>query len=685
MKIFQIKSLRLKILMFTLPMLLLTMTVLSWFTYQNSKQLINKEIETKMQYLLNSTIQEMQTKLVSHMKLPQTLARTVESAGDVMSKDKMYSLIGKYLTTNEETFGIGVWYEPYQYKDYLKFFGSYAYRFNGQILYSEDYNTESYNYPNQSWYKIAMDTADTIVWTDPYYDGNSKSTILTTAAPFYHFDGELRGVITANINFDHLQSIVSNIKAGTTGRALLVDKKGTYLFDKDKKKVLTANVANDSNESLSQAGKRMLAKPSGSTFYEDNGQNYRVYFQEVPETSWKLAMVIPESELFAPLNDLLVKSILIIAGAMLFVVILIYGFSSYLTGQIKKVNRFAESMAHGDFTNTIDIGSADELGNMSGQLNGMVLQLNGVLRKVYSSSDQVADTSVQLMLSTEQTAKAAEEISCQIQEVSVGSDVQVNQMNEANVKIHGTHERLKVMSDKMFSASSLIRHTLKQAQSGNEEIQEAVHLIQDVHSKTEESVRIIELLSAKSSEINKIVNLVSQISQRTTILALNAGIIASQSGTNGKAFAVVAQEIRGLAENSSEAGLEIQNLIREVQSEMKNAVFIMESSTKAVHSCKEKTESAGLSFDVIVSAVTEITEDTGAVGDDIGFIHSDMENLIEMIEKITEISVDSADRSTSVSAATEEQMASMQEISSSAAMLTDLAGELRRTVEIFRL
>lgn len=690
MKISVFRTLRAKILVIILPMIILAMMLLSWFTYINSEGLINREIDTKMQYLLDSTIHEMQTKLTAHLKLPVTLARTIESAGDVISKDTqgkdaLYKMIQQYLTTNDETFGIGVWYEPYQYKKYLKFFGTYAYRFNGQILYTEDYNTEAYNYPNQEWYKLGMNTTDTVLWTDPYYDENSKSTILTTTSPFYHYNGEFRGVVTANINFDNLQKIVDQIKVGETGWAFLVDKKGVYIVDNNVEKILKQNVADDPNQSLAMVGKKMMADQAGNAIYEENGHKYRVFFKEVPETSWRLALVIPEAELLSPLNNLMSKSIIIIVIALLFIVGILYYFSRYITIQIRKVNELAMSMAEGDFTKTIDIQSSDELGTMGTLLNRMVLSLNEVLRKVYDSSDQLAETSVQLSINTEQTTKAAEEIATSIQLVSSDNELQLNRTNDSNEKVVNTYNQLERMSGRISSVSNSTQMTLQTAKAGNDQIQETVQHIHFMHSKTDEAVLIIKQLNVKSKEINQIIDMVNQIALRTKILALNAGITASQAGSQGKAFSIIAQEIKTLAENSSKAGQQIQELIGEIQQEIAVAVHAMDNSKDAVVKGRDKAEHANRSFENILLAVNVISNDTSSISDSITEIHRDMMEMVTSIQQITEISVMTADRTGTVSAATEEQMASMEEITSSSNVLSHLAIDLKKSVEMFKL
>lgn len=104
-----------------MPMIILAMAVLSFLTFQNSKSLINREIDNKMRYQLSSTTEHIQTELTSHLKIPQTLARAMEATGDHIEQETVIAMIMKYLSTNSDTFGVGVWYEANQFKSYVNY------------------------------------------------------------------------------------------------------------------------------------------------------------------------------------------------------------------------------------------------------------------------------------------------------------------------------------------------------------------------------------------------------------------------------------------------------------------------------------------------------------------------------------------------------------------------------------
>lgn len=683
MGIFVIRSIRTRIMLIILPMIIVAMIVLSIFTYQNSKALINREIESKIQYQLSSTTEYIETQLTAHSKIPETLARALEATGDHIEQEVIIDMIMKYLSTNEDTFGVGVWYEPKQYKKHMEFFGPYAYRYNGQIQYTLDSSTKEYDYPNRDFYLIGKETDKPVVWTNPYYDESSKSAVLTTTAPFYHYNREFRGVVTANINLDNLQKMVSSIQVGESGRAFLVDRQGTYIADRDGSKLLKVNITDDTNEGLAKIGNEMIANIDGFDVFEDNGGNSRIYYKEIPATGWKLAMVIPEKELYTPLNELLLKSAITILITLLLISIVIFLFARYMKRQINEVNVLSSAMAAGDFTRSIVIKSQDEFGSMAADLNHMTQELSGVIKQMSQSAELVAATSEQLTSSSKYTVKATEEIAESVQFVAAGSEEQVAMMNEAKVKVAETSNGLSEMSHRIASVSEATEVTLRSAIEGNETIQIAVEQVQIMDEKVRHMAQFIESLSSKSEQIDLSMELIGKIAFQTRILALNAGITASQAGTHGKAFMVIAEEIRALAENSAKSGQQIQETIGEIKEDIHQAMEAMDSNRKAVSSGKVKIEHAGRSFERIVNAVQEVSEETNSVSQSIETINGHMSEMVKAISHITDISSKTASQTSNVSASTEEQMASMEEMSAGANSLSSLANELKVTISKF--
>jgi methyl-accepting chemotaxis protein len=227
----RLKTIRSKILAFILPLAIIAMLVLSVISYQTSSNIINTEIDAKMNNKLDQTISSIEKSLYAHQRVAESLARTIEVTGMQMTKEQYKTILESYVAINSETFGAGVWFESFKYKPDMKYFGPYVYKDNGKITYTDDYNKPEYDYPHYDWYKNGMNTDKSVVWSDPYFDDVSKITMVTATSPFYDKDRKSLGVTTADIDLSSLQKMIKDIKIGKTGRAFLLDKNGSYIAD----------------------------------------------------------------------------------------------------------------------------------------------------------------------------------------------------------------------------------------------------------------------------------------------------------------------------------------------------------------------------------------------------------------------------------------------------------------------
>ncbi|KQX48593.1 methyl-accepting chemotaxis protein [Paenibacillus sp. Root444D2] len=681
---FHFKSIRTRTLVTILPWLILSMFVLSALSYSYSKQIINAEIQDKMAYQLNATINNMQTILTAHSKIPESLARTIEPVGDKIDKGKYFQIIQGLLSTNPDTFGVGIWYEPYQYKNYLQYYSSYAYRDNGRILFSNDYDTKEYNYPEKEWYLLGKNTKETMVWTDPFYDKTSGAMILTTAVPFYN-NNKFQGVVTANINLTNLQQKISDIHVGKNGWAFLLDQNGNFIANKDNQNAMNHQILNDPNVSLAQIGKEILSNNNGNAIFSDEGGSNKVYYQTVPDTFWKLAIVISQDELYQKLNDYFIISLMIIIVLICFIIMVIYFYSLYITNNIKKVNILSQSMSNGDLTQTIPIKTIDEFGQMGTNLNTMASNMKTILLQVAEGAKSASETSVLLSDNAEQSAKATEEIAQLIQEVASSTHTQLSLTDEAFEETTDMFVNIKKITQRIELSSQSAEDALQTAIEGKENIAEAVNQINVISRNSSDSVAIVHQLEEKSKKINHIMTLLSTIAKQTNMLALNAGVIAAQAGANGKTFTVISREIRLLAENSMQSNQEIDTLVTEIQEDISKAVKAMEDGDSAVQEGKLLTKKAGDSFTNILKLVEGVSEQAGEMTNEIKWIQTNMQKMVEIMEVVSNLYGSSASSTNHISATTEEQTAAIQEVASYSSELAHMAKVLQQSVASFKL
>jgi methyl-accepting chemotaxis protein len=172
---------------------------MTFMSYSYGKRMVTSEISKKMTSELDDAFQKINNSLSTHSMVAKTLAKTAQTSGTTLNKSNYEELLKQTVSTNSETFGAGIWFEPYKYKNDINFFGPYAYRNNSNIVYTDDYSKESYNYPQYDWYKIGQSTSKSVEWTSPYYDDVTKITMVTASVPFYDSNNKFMGVTTASV------------------------------------------------------------------------------------------------------------------------------------------------------------------------------------------------------------------------------------------------------------------------------------------------------------------------------------------------------------------------------------------------------------------------------------------------------------------------------------------------------
>lgn len=680
----KLKSIRMRIIVAILPLTVVSMFILGFMGYKYAYSIIETEINQKTEYKMKETIQSIEKQLSNHAKIVESISKTTGVLQNNISKDQYADFLKNLPLLNNDTLGCGIWLEPYKYSPDTKYFGPYAYKDNGNIVTTFDYEAEDYDYPNQDWYKIGKTVKSASVWTEPYYDELTKITMITTNSPIYDQNSNFYGVATADMDLGSIQNIVSSIKFGENGRAMLLSKDGLILADIDKDKVMKQNIAEDNNKSLGELGKTIIQNINGTgKFDAENGVN-RAYYSKIEQTEWILVVMIPETDLFAPLKSLQRNTIITILISILGVLFIILIFSKNIKNQISRVNDFSLIMANGDFSNNIAVETDDELGAMSKNLNAMTKSLDSLIIKVKKSLDEVVDTSRKLSESSNQTHLAAEQIALSIQDISTGNEKQYELTNNAKLAADDINLGMQNIGDNVMLVAEKSVEALNAANNGNNAIKNVISQMNDINQKVTASSKVIDVLGEKSDAIGQILMLITSISAQTNLLALNAAIEAARAGEAGRGFAVVADEVRKLAEQSGKATGQIGTLINEIQSGIESAVKTMKEGTSSLSEGMNKVNETEQSFIYISSFIEEISGKLQDVSATVEEICSQTQLMAEASDNINEISSDSVSNIESVAAATEEQCAIMKEVSDISSKLSEMALNLENDLRRFK-
>lgn len=354
-----------------------------------------------------------------------------------------------------------------------------------------------------------------------------------------------------------------------------------------------------------------------------------------------------------------------------------------LTKLLKKLTLVAAKISDGSLTDDVLIKSHDEFGVLSNQINDMSVSLQNILEQVRQSAEQVAASSEELTASAEQTSQATEHIADTMQEVVTGTDLQVQSTEASHQLVQQASKQINQIAQSSQAMTMVAQETLTFASSGQDSLQDVKNQMTHIHETVRSLAQSVLQLGERSQQIGDIVDIISGIASQTNLLALNAAIEAARAGEQGRGFAVVADEVRKLAEQSSYSAQQIAEKIGMIQSDTADAVKVTDSVSVEVNTGLEKVHIAEDSFskiafavDVVATEVDDISTATQQMADNSG-------QLVNSIKEISRISIQTASGAQNVSAASQEQLASMEEISSSATNLSQLAEDLSKLVSKF--
>jgi len=341
--------------------------------------------------------------------------------------------------------------------------------------------------------------------------------------------------------------------------------------------------------------------------------------------------------------------------------------------------------AQGDLRVPIPISKRDEFGEIACAINDMIKNIKNMVGKIAQSSEHIAASSQQLTASAEQSAQAANQVASSMTDAAMGATEQLAAANESSVVVGKMAAGIQHVAANANQVAAQSGQAADKAKDGDKAVDKAVGQMGAIEEAVQVVSGAIAKLNDKSREIGQIVETISGIARQTNLLALNAAIEAARAGEQGRGFAVVAEEVRKLAEESQAAAKEIATLIGEIQNDTGKAVEGMDNSAREVNSGTKMVTAAGQTFREIAELVTQGSSQMTEISTTIQQMATGSQQIVGSVKKIDELSQKCASEFQSVSAATEEQLASMEEIATSSQVLAQLAQDMKVVVGKFHI
>ncbi len=346
----------------------------------------------------------------------------------------------------------------------------------------------------------------------------------------------------------------------------------------------------------------------------------------------------------------------------------------------------AENVAGGDLrSREIKYHFNDEIGDMSISIQKMVDGLRGMVQQVIATATQVASASNQLNLVSEQSAEAAEEVARTTTQLASGAVVQTNEMNQVVDEVSDIVFNINHVASNAASLSLRATKTAEVAIVGKTAVTKVGNQMRVINNSVNQSSQGIKELGESSQQIGNIVQVISNIASQTNMLALNAAIEAARAGEHGRGFAVVADEVKKLADQSQMAAQNIANIVKTIQSKINDVVTTMEKGSQDVQQGTDDMSSTLEQFNHIATLIQELEQQIGEITVATANVSSSGDKVLVSISSVKKMVEETVSGTHTISAATEEQLASMEEISSSSSILAKKAKELETMMARFEI
>jgi len=494
-----------------------------------------------------------------------------------------------------------------------------------------------YDVKIRPWYQ-AMKAAGHAVWdvSVDYSDGN---TYVNYRCPIYNAQGEFVGGGGLDVTLEKFGAMLEGLQLFETGRAFLVDQEGLMLYHPKSEWVIKKKLADFKEdgrqfEMISQAETSVCSGKPGMADLIFEGEKRIWMHTPLESLGWALVLDVAESEINGPVRTAFFSSLLISAAGLILLFVVIWMITRSIVQPIDRIAALIQEIGEGDgdLTRRLQIKGDNELGRLGQGFDRFVDTLHNIIVQVRDNAYRVASATNQLNATASQMACGVEEQSAQAAEV--GTSVQ--QMTAAIVQ-NSRHAN---------ETAAIAELATEKAREGAEAMQMMKVEIDELVVAADRTGEIVQTLSGRAAQIGHVVQMINDIADQTNLLALNAAIEAARAGEQGRGFAVVADEVRKLAERTARATKDIEETIGAIQTDVGDAEkAIVESNTRVAQgrAATGRTEQSLQEILEAVSGAMDNVRQIAAASEEMSMGAEEISRNVESIALVTQESAGGAD------------------------------------------
>lgn len=668
------KSIKVKMLLGILPVIAITMIAITLVSVFFAKSIIVSQVEENMRIELAGQKNVIQSQLEQLTSASISVATSTAACRETAT-DKTYNTIVTQTIANTDLLCSAAVYlsdstdgAPYAYKD-------------GQAVLLGKYPG---TYKEEEFYKEAGYRSGTFF--SPIEVNERGVSVMRAITPMADESYKPIGCTAADLDMSIICDNIEGIQIGEAGKAILVAETGKFIAGVDNDKISAGMLISDDEEFVS-VSEEIMSNQTGSITFLAGGKGQYLFYDTISATGWKLLIIVPESQIYAPVYKIAFVLIAVAIVALIICMMAIIAQVRTISRDINKVNDFASVLAAGDYTVTaLDSKRSDELGQMGSALNSMYNNTRDIISKISLRADELDQSAISLNNASENLSRQFGEIRLLMGKVN---DDMINASaatEEINASAEEVTASVNVLADKTadcMSMTSGIKKRAQQVEKNSKQSYEYASALSKMHKKNlEKSIEDAKVVEAIETMAQVISNIASQID----LLSLNASIEAAKAGDAGRGFAVVASEVGKLAGDTTLAVANIQETILAVKSAVES---IMESSEALL---KFVDETVTPDYDKFMEVAKQYGNDAASleeISSNISSMAVNMEHIMnEVAKSMQDIALstqNTSDTSQLVTKTVEDAASVMNSVADMSKGQEQIAGDLNDAVGQFKL
>ena len=547
---------------------------------------------------------------------------------------------------------------------------------------------------DRDYFKKSVQTKQIVV-SEPVISAITGKVVTVIAVPVLE-NGALTGIVTGTVGLSRFDETLSKMATYRTGQLVVMDETGLVIihpnepaqigkldFSKEVSSVKISTSLVDAFKSVIDKDAPALAHYARESGEEMTGTLVPIHLEG---RRWVVMSEASDSEILEDAHALLMVLAGLTVVILLVISVIIFFISNNFAANIQKAVRVCDIINSGDLRETPKtITSQDEMGQLSDGFIKMRHTLNTLIKRIQSNAAELSTSAEALTEASQQSAEASNHVAASISEIAEGAEQQSAASASVANATASISNHAEKMSKQVGVVADVTNNTVERVREGRRSIDEVVSYMEQIKKGSETVDAAISALGKSSEEISHSVEVIGSIAEQTNLLALNAAIEAARAGEHGRGFAVVAEEVRKLAEESGEFSKRISETMQSVQADMERAVEAGKHGSEFVGHGLDSVRTADDVFQSIAESIQQLGDGVKDITTGIRQMEGETQTVRARIEEIQKVSTANADGAQSVSAATEEQSASMQEVAAATRRLSNLADELANETKKFKL